>query len=316
MPHLPYVGNGPYCYSNSFAMMLGSDAPSTALIEVATGSPWGLQLIGGTTPFFNSYGWNPEIGFDRALAAIGWQSTTTSSADADEALARLTEAVRRGPAWVGPLEMGYLRHQPEMPGPIGADHYVVVLDVDDERVLMHDPHGYPYVEMPVGDFRESWRGEMLGYGTPFTMRTGFTRIADVTDAEAVAAIVPDAIGWLSPDRPDADIPPGTIGNAEAATRLAEMIENEPGSVRDHLIYFAIRVGARRLSDAAACLALVGHAEASEIAATQSRLVGSMQRPLVMGDPGAAARALRELAPTYDALRSALVAASVVGAAAS
>ena len=57
----PYVGSGPYCYANFFAMLLGERAPSTAVIEVATGGPFGMQVIGGTTVFFDAYGWNPEL---------------------------------------------------------------------------------------------------------------------------------------------------------------------------------------------------------------------------------------------------------------
>lgn len=34
-----YIGSGPYCYANSLAMVLGSAAPSPAVIEVLTGSP-------------------------------------------------------------------------------------------------------------------------------------------------------------------------------------------------------------------------------------------------------------------------------------
>lgn len=67
---VPYIGNGPYCYANSFAMLLGEAAPSTAVIEVATTGPFGMQLIGGTTVFFDAYGWDPEQGFDQALAAM------------------------------------------------------------------------------------------------------------------------------------------------------------------------------------------------------------------------------------------------------
>ncbi|MNL72142.1 hypothetical protein D3C87_1974030 [compost metagenome] len=46
MMHFAYTGSGPYCYANSFAMMFGTHAPSTAVIEFATGSPFGMQLIG------------------------------------------------------------------------------------------------------------------------------------------------------------------------------------------------------------------------------------------------------------------------------
>jgi len=305
MAHLPYVGNGPYCYGNSFAMLLGPESPSTAVIEVATGGPFGMQLIGGTQMFFDAYGWNPSLGFDRALAAIGWTSTATSGGTAEEALGRLRAAAADGPVWVGPVEMGYLRHQPDMNGPIGADHYVVVLDVDDERVLMHDPHGYPYAELPIEEFLTAWRADTLSYGEPFTMRTGFTRVAEIPDADAIRATIPDAIGWLSLAH-DTGMPPGSLGNGAAAERVAEMIEHGAGDgLREHLIWFAIRVGARRLADTADCLRIAGYPEAAAIAATQSRLVGSMQYPMVTQDFGAAAAALRRLAPTYDHLREAL-----------
>lgn len=305
MRHVPYVGSGPYCYANAFAMMLGDASPSTAVIEVATGGPFGMQVVGGTMPFFDAYGWNPELGFDAALSAIGWTSTVTAGGEPQAALDRLVDATREGPVWAGPLEMGHLHHQPEMRGPIGADHFVVVLDVDAERALVHDPHGYPYAEVPVADFMAAWRAETVSYGEPFTMRTGFTKVADVADADAIRAVVPAAIGWLSM-RDAPAMPPGSAGNAEAAELLAKLVEAGAGDgLREHLIYFAIRVGARRTGDAAACLDLAGYPRAAQVAAEQARLIGSMQRPMVAGDLAAVAAALRALAPTYDRLRAAL-----------
>ena len=302
MRHLPYVGSGPYCYANSFAMLLGEQSPSTAVIEVATGGPFGMQLVGGSLVLFDAYGWNPEMGFDQALAAIGWTSTTTSGGDA---LARLAAAAEKGPVWAGPLEMGHLRHQPEMTGPIGADHFVVVLDVNDERVLVHDPHGYPYAEVPVEDFLLAWRAETVSYGKPYTMRTDFVKVADVADADAIRATIPTAIERLAMHG-DLEMPPGSLGNGAAAERAAQLIEAGAGDgLREHLIYFAIRVGARRLSDTADCLLLAGYPEAARIAANQARLVGSLQHPMVTHDLRSAAAALRELAPTYDRLRAAL-----------
>ncbi|WP_155371451.1 hypothetical protein [Catellatospora vulcania] len=305
MRHLPYVGSGPYCYSNSFAMLLGAQSPSTAVIEVATGGPFGMQLIGAAMMFFDAYGWDPEQGFDRALSAIGWTSTVSRGGDEQAALARLTAAVRQGPVWVGPVEMGHLRHQPEMNGPIGADHFVVALDVDDERVLVHDPHGYPYAEVPVGDFMTAWRAETVSYGDPYTMRTGFTKVADVSDADAIRSTIPAAIDWLSM-RAEVKMPPGSLGNGAAAERVAELVEaGAADGLREHLMYFAIRVGARRLADTADCLLLAGYDKAAEVAAEQARLVGSLQYPVVSRDFPTAAAALRRLAPTYDRLLAAL-----------
>ncbi|MEV0460462.1 hypothetical protein [Catellatospora methionotrophica] len=305
MRHLPYVGSGPYCYANSFAMLLGERSPSTAVIEVATGGPFGMQLIGGTLVFFDAYGWDPEQGFDQALAAIGWTSKVSKGGDADAALARLAAAVERGPVWVGPVEMGHLRHQPEMNGPIGADHFVVALDVDDERVLIHDPHGFPYAQVPVGDFMTAWQAETVSYGDPYTMRTDFEKVADVADADAIRSIIPAAIGWLTP-RADIAMPPGSLANGAAAERVAELVEAGAGDgLREHLMYFAIRVGARRLADTADCLLLAGYDKAAGIAAEQARIVGSLQHPIVTKDFPTAAAALRQLAPTYDELREAM-----------
>jgi hypothetical protein len=305
MRHVPYVGNGPYCYANSFAMLLGARSPSTAVIEVTTGGPFGMQLIGGRTVFFDAYGWTPDQGFDRALTAIGWTSRRSSGGSAEEALDRLRTAVAHGPVWVGPLEMGHLRHQPEMTGPIGADHFVVALDVNDERVLIHDPQGFPYAEVPVADFLAAWRADTLTYGDPYTMRTGFEQVAEVPDADAIRSVVPAARDHLAQVTAE-PMPPGSLGNADAAYRVAEMVEaGAPDGLREELVHFAVKVGARRLDDTATCLALAGYSGAAAIAAEQARLVGSLQHPLVIRDFPKAAAALRTLAPTYERLRAAL-----------
>jgi hypothetical protein len=305
MRHVPYVGNGPYCYANSFAMLLGSRSPSTAVIEVSTGGPFGMQLIGGRTAFFDAYGWTPDLGCDRALTAIGWTADKTSGGSAEEAFDRLRTAAAYGPVWVGPLEMGYLRHQPEMTGPIGADHFVVALDVNEERVLIHDPHGFPYAQVPVADFLTAWRADTLTYGDPHTMRTGFEQVAEVSDADAVRSIVPAACDHLA-QVTDRKMPPGSLGNADAAYRVAEMVEaGAENGLREEFIYFAVKVGARRLDDTATCLDLAGYSHAAQIAAEQARLVGSLQHPLVTRNYPKAAAALRELAPTYERLRTAL-----------
>jgi hypothetical protein len=305
MMHSPYTGSGPYCYANSFAMMFGPYTPSTAVIEFATSSPFGMQLIGGTQPFFDPFGWTPEASFDDALAALGWTSTVVKGKDAREALMHLKAALQEGPVWIGPVEMGHLRHQPGMKGPIGADHYLVVLNIDNERVLMHDPQGYPYASLPVEDFIAAWRAETIDYGEPFTMRTGFMRFSEVPEDEIIRASLPTAIRWLSMEGAHA-MPPASLGNGEAAEQLASLIDRGcDDALRDHLVHFAVRVGARRLADGATCLARVGYAEAAAIMARQAQLVGSLQHPLATGADAPAAAALRALALTYDKLRSAL-----------
>lgn len=76
-------------------------------------------------------------------------------------------------------------------------------------------------------------------------------------------------------------------------------------MRGFLAHFAIRVGARRLSDAAHCLDSLGLPGAASVAAGQARLVGALQHPMVTGDDRVAADGLRRPAPAYEQLRTAL-----------
>ncbi|RCS25182.1 hypothetical protein DUT91_04365 [Phyllobacterium salinisoli] len=312
MRHFPYIGSGPYCYANSFAMMCGADAPSPQVIEFATSSPFGMQIVGGTLPFFDPYGWTPEAGFDAALDAMGWTSTVSKGGSEEDALARLKFALADGPVWIGPVEMGHLRHQPGMKGAIGADHYVVVLGVDDAYVRMHDPQGYPFALLPLADFITAWRAETLDYGEAYTMRTGFRRLRAVSEEETIRASLPAAIRWLSMEGVQ-HLPAGTLGNGAAAKALAAMIEGGcDEDLRGHLIHFAIRVGARRLADAATCLARIGLVEAAQIASKQAYLVGALQYPLTVGRDAEAAAILRNLAPRYERLLAMLRAANTSG----
>ncbi|WP_280409530.1 hypothetical protein [Nocardia brasiliensis] len=289
-----YIGSVPYCYSNSLAMLLGAHAPSTAVIETLTGSPFGAQLDGGTMPFFDPVGWHPEIGLSAAIELLGWSCTRSAGGSAPAALERLRDASTRGPVLVGPLDLGLLTYRPNAEAALGADHYVVVLAVAGDSVLLHDPQGHPFATLPAAEFLESWRGERVTYSdTPFVLRSDFVREREVSPLEALESAVPQAIRW-------------TAGASDAAAAIADLVTRGlPPQIRGLLADFGIRVGSRRLIDAAASLTLLGRTEAAELAATQARLIGGLQYPLVAGEDCAVAAILRELAPGYDRLRAAL-----------
>ncbi|XVQ08161.1 hypothetical protein ACQP1W_37195 [Spirillospora sp. CA-255316] len=312
---LPYTGSGPYCYSSSLAMVLGVQAPPPPVIETLTGSPFGAQLLGGTLPLFDPYGWHPEIGLDAAIDLLGWSCERSAGGTAQEAVERLRAACARGPVLAGPLDMGLLLYQPGTPvtgrgDDDVADHYVVVLDVEGGTVVLHDPHGHPYATLPVQAFAESWRAEAVAYiDEGFVMRTGFVRERDVTAGEALRRSLPRAVRWLSGDA-DHPVPPGSLGGAAAIEALAGQVRRglAPG-VRALLAGFGVRVGARRLGDAASCLTMLGLDGAAAVAAGQARILGGLQHPLVIGDDAALEAGLRRLAPTYGHLLEALTAAT-------
>ena len=309
--HLSYVGSGPYCYANCVSMMMGTESPPISVIEFATCSPFGMQVIKLPTDelfFFDPYGWDPLQGFKTLFEAAGWSSKCTVAKDATEALSLLKAALAKGkPVMVGPIEMGYLKYQPEMKGPIGADHYVVVLGIESEIVTLHDPHGHPYATLPVSELLQAWKTDSLGYGKSYTMHSDFEHTHKYTDEEIIKRCLPDATKWLNKEFVKAEaMPPGSAGNGEAARLLSQQVEKAfTPRIQNPLIYFAIRCGVRRLSDGATCLQRIGYDQAAKIMATQARLVGSLQYPLVIGDKKAAAAILLELAPTYSELSAVL-----------
>ncbi|MCZ0983270.1 hypothetical protein O1L60_41230 [Streptomyces diastatochromogenes] len=303
---LGYVGSGPYCYTNSLAMMLGEESPSTAVIETLTGSPFGAQLIAGSLPLFDPYGWHPEAGLDAAIALLGWSCERTDGGTTAEALERLRAACSRGPVLAGPVDMGLLLYQPGTPNADGGDHYVVVLAADQDTVELHDPHGHPYATLPTQAFLSAWEAKTISYiDAPFVLRTGFVRHRRVTPLDALRQSLPAAAGWLA-GRDDLPMPPGSLGGAAAVDALADMVaQGMPSGVRTLLTAFGVRVGARRLNDAATCLAELGLSHAASLAQGQARILGGLQYPLVHGDDQTAAARMRQLAPTYAQLHTAV-----------
>ncbi|MGW1108072.1 hypothetical protein [Streptomyces sp. NPDC002540] len=304
-----YIGSGPYCFTNSLAMMLGPGAPSPSVIETLTGSPFGAQLIAGALPLFDPYGWDPDLGLDAAVELLGVRCERTDGGTAEEALHRLRTACADGPVLVGPVDMGLLLYHPGTPAADGGDHFVQVLAVDGDTVLLHDPHGHPYATLPTADFAAAWEAKSVTYtDAPFVMRTGFVRERDVTVADALWESLPGALRWLA-GRDDPAMPPGSLGGAAAVEALASQVAVglAPG-IRAMMAGFGVRVGARRLGDAAACLDLIGLSDCAAVLNEQSRILGGLQHPLVTGDDPALEKGLRQLAPTYEKLRTELSAA--------
>ncbi|MFJ8744360.1 hypothetical protein ACIRL2_33910 [Embleya sp. NPDC127516] len=156
--------------------------------------------------------------------------------------------------------------------------------------------------MPVGEFAAAWRGAEIAYlDEPFVLRTRFVRVREVAVADVLRKSLPAAAHWLA-GRTDLPVPPGTLGGAEALHAPAETVSRGLApDVRTLPASFAVRVGARRLDDAAGCLAGLGLHEVARIAGRQAASVGALQYPLVVGDDRAPAAGLRELAPTYPEL---------------
>ncbi|MEU9171541.1 hypothetical protein AB0D34_27690 [Streptomyces sp. NPDC048420] len=303
-----FRGSSPYCYSNSLAMVLGTYAPATSAIEVLSGSPFGAQLAESGLPHFDPLGWDPDLGLDQAIDLLGWTCQRTSGGGATEAIDRLRQASKSEPVLAGPVDIGLLLHQPWSAGePNGSDHWVVVLAVDDEQVLFHDPDGFPFATLPIGAFAAAWNSRLVECAGPFAMRSNFRRVRQVDVLAALRNSLPAAQRWLAGGRQDeCQTPPCALGQGAAVERLAaQILAGLDDRTHRHLAGFAVRVGTRRLTDASLWLGQVGARNAAEVAGFQARLLGSVQYDLVAGETEAAAATLRQLAHTYGDLRNAL-----------
>lgn len=220
-------------------------------------------------------------------------------------------AMRHGaaPVIAGPLDIGLLAHHPGSGQPIGSDHYVVVLDVDDHEVHFHDPDGFPYVSLPTSAFIDAWRADSIDYTSDqFAYRSDFRCVRRIRIEDALRVLPATALKWLSPTGPDRDRTAGA-----AVLKLADLVVAGPApSLQDHLVHFAVRVGARRLSDASDMFEGAGYARASEILKRQAQLLGGVQYELVSRDLARAGAALHELAPLYEELRAELAASTGQG----
>lgn len=301
----PYVGNGPYCYSNTLLTALArSDLPLSTL-ETLTGSPFGFQLLFGELPLFDPLGWDPDLGVDQALNLLGYTWQTRSLGNEAEALTFLREELKGGPVFVGPVDMGLLKHQPESDRASGADHFVTVLEIADDLVFMHDPQGHPWAALPLNLFLQAWKAEQIGYAEPFTLRHHFRQEKNVAPLDAVRDSLPLARRWLK-GRDDLGCPPGTLGGSEGLRVLADRIAGDfSDDLRGTLIHFGIRVGARRKADAALTLANIDQVEAAEVLQSQAKTLGALQYPAMVRDTATLADRLQRLAGLHEHLEQML-----------
>jgi hypothetical protein len=162
-----FHGNGPYCYSNATSMLLsavGEHIPPSE-IEVYTGVGLGaFWLPQENLLFFSSIGNAPDLGVSRAIRLLGFDfKETAEEAPGKPPYDELRSDLKTSPAILGPLDMGFLTHNPLHMRMSGADHYVLAIAMDESGVKMHDPEGFPGVHLSFRQLELAWRAEKIGY---------------------------------------------------------------------------------------------------------------------------------------------------------
>jgi hypothetical protein len=278
-----YVGNGAYGAANSIHMALrGSGAataelPEPGFIECLTTMPFGtlyLRVGRDLLVYFSSPLASPDQGITAALDALGWESREERDGAPEVALARLAEAAGRGPVLAGPLDMGALGYMPNHAQLSGSDHFVIVLGVEQERVRVHDPDGYPYAALPATEFLRAWKAERARYApVPYTMRSGFRQARHPAREEMIRrtlAIVRTNLA-ADPGGPD------HYGGPRAFRLLAADLRGAVAKrLAGYLTYVAFPLAARRSHDAAAFLREGGRVAGAGFFERKARCFGEAQ----------------------------------------
>ena len=280
---LSYIGNSTYCYTHSLSMsLLGtgaapSEIPELGFLECLTTMPFGtlyLALEDGPMAFFSGPTVDPDAGLSRAIAALGWTCEEHRGGDDNEVLTHLRKATEQAPALVGPVDMGFLSYHPQHTFQKGADHFLAVLAVGDDYVVLHDPQGYPCAILSHNEFLQAWRAEDIPYRqAPYTFRGAFRQIERVSRQEMITRTLP----ILRDNIKAAPEGPVVYGGPYVFSLLAQDLrENVPESLTGHLLHFALPLAARRAVDAASFLHEAKCEDAAAILTQQARLFGVAQ----------------------------------------
>ncbi|GCE22688.1 hypothetical protein [Dictyobacter kobayashii] len=284
MSFVAFTGNSDYCFANSLHMSLlaaradKQDLPEPGFLECLTTMPFGkmyLQLDNGGLAFFNSAEMDPDNGLTLAIRALGWSCREQRGGPSHLALTRLREAVKQAPALVGPVDVGYLTYNPSHTYLGGTDHFIMVMAIEDDHVLIHDPWKYPYARLSIPEFMKAWHADKIDYKQgPYTFRAHFQLQEKLTRQEMIQRVLPTIRENL---RLELDGP--QVYNGVAALRmLAEQLRapHRPKELQDMLTAFVFPLAGKRSLDAAAFLSEANLPEGARAMEQQALLVGHAQ----------------------------------------
>jgi hypothetical protein len=273
-----FSGNSAYCYANSLYMFLYAlkdqlpVLPEPGFLECLTLMPFGKCSFQGLF-YPNLPGLDPDKGLKVAFQTLGISSQEQFGGTAEQALERLHVAAQTAPVLVGPLDIGHLTYIPGHEHLIGSDHYGVVLTVNRDHLCLHDPAGYPYATVPVDDFVVAWQAENIIYGRkPFMMWSDLQLVDPVGLSQLIMRTLQALHDHLETHGDKTAAHQG--GNALRSLALSLRGDVTP-KMSAHLLYFALPVAMRRLSDAAEFMEAAGKREIAQDMVQQAKLFSDL-----------------------------------------
>jgi hypothetical protein len=257
----------------------------------------------------SSTGWRapPDVGVSRALTQLGFSFVEGASDDpSSPPFCELRQAVAASPAIVGPLDIGLLPYRPQSRGASGSDHYILVLEIEGDEALVHDPWGFPFASLTLDQLREAWRADLIPY------RRGFyrywhspRRVESPTDEELYARTV-NAFREAYEVGPNSYAEKATHIGVDAIREVARIARGGELASEElaHLSGFSLRLACRRAIDFA--LFFRGrNPPLAELKDIQARQLGRAHVDAVKRDISGLAEDLERVADAEDEFRLAL-----------
>jgi len=276
-------------------------------IEVLSGVGLGAFLLKGTNLLF--FSWEvPDNGIDNALKILGFKSSRKNAPKTKRLpLNELRKDLEQSPVVVGPLDMGHLVYNPYSFNLSGTDHFVLVYEMVGDEVHLHDPAGFPHVQLSLQKFELAWKAERVDYGKGyFSYWVVPERLRSPTKKE----IYQDALKlfqslYQNSDKKakEEDWITGKRAILTTAERAKKGKLTQPEI--EHLTYFALQLGAKRALDYASFFDF-RDSDLGLLKRQQAMLFGESHMLLVAGDLRSFTRTLQELAEVEEKFQTKLL----------
>ena len=308
---IPFRGNGPYCYSNTASMLLSTigEQVSPQEMEAYTGVGLGaFWLPKEKLLFFSSLSNPPDLGITRALHLLGFSFEENVTSDPGKPpLEQLRSDLAISAAVLGPLDMGYLTHNPLYKRMMGADHFVLAYGFEKDGLLIHDPEGFPSVLLPFRQLELAWRADSIPYRRGYYRYwTRPRRVRRPSQDE----LYESSLGSFKEVYSEAESLAAKLEltiDAKAITTLQKHVEQGRVSPaeRGFMVHFSFKLGARRAVDFASFFGS-RQPELAALKQKQAELFGALQSSAVQRKWTRVADSLEQLARVETEFRDALV----------
>ena len=308
---IPFRGNGPYCYSNAASMLLSTigEQVSPQEMEAYTGVGLGaFWLPQEKSLFFSGLSNPPDLGITRALRVLGFGFEEKESDSGEKPpLEQLRSDLSSSTALLGPLDMGYLTHNPLHKRMNGADHFVLAYRFEKDGVLIHDPEGFPSVILPFRQLELAWKAENIGYRRGFYRYWTHPRRVRHPSRDELYNETMKSFKEVYSESQALSAKRGWPIDDQAINTLAKHVKSGKVSPaeRGFMVFFSFKLGARRALDFSSFFQY-RDADLARLKEKQAELFGSMQTLAVQRKWGRVADSLEHLAEVETSFRDALV----------